>query len=57
MYFFIKVLAKKPEKYQSTHAVWKGHAYWRKPLGKSSNSAKSEVFLKEVFNIFEDIGK
>ena len=35
----------------------KGHTYLRKPVGKSSKSTKSEVFLKEFFNKFEDIGK
>ena len=28
-----------------------------KSVGKSSKSTKREVFLKEVFNKFEDIGK
>ena len=35
----------------------KGHTYLRKPVGKSSKSTKSEVFLKEFLNKFEDISK
>ena len=35
--------------------VTKGHVYLSKPVGKSSKSTKSEVFLQEFFNKFEDI--
>ena len=35
----------------------KGHTYFKKPVSKSSKSAKSEVFLKDYFSKFEDIGK
>ena len=37
--------------------VTKGHTYLNKPVCKSSKSKKSEVFFKEFFNKFEDIGK
>ena len=37
--------------------VNKGHTYLSKPVGKISKSTESEVFLKEFFNKFEDIGK
>ena len=35
--------------------VTKGHTYLCKPVSESSKSTKSEVFLKEFFNKFEDI--
>ena len=37
--------------------VTKGHTYLSKSVGKCSKSTKSEVFLKEFFHRFEDIGK
>ena len=37
--------------------VTKRHTYLSTPVGKSSKSIKSEVFLKKFFNKFEDIGK
>ena len=37
--------------------VTKGHTNLSKPFGKSSKSTESGVFLKEVFNKYEDIGK
>ena len=37
--------------------VTKGHTYLSKSVGKGSKSTKSEVFLKEFFHRFEDIGK
>ena len=37
--------------------VTKGHTYFVKAVGKSSKSTKSEVFLKEFFDKFEDIGE
>ena len=37
--------------------VTKGHTYLSKPVGKSSKSTKSKVFLGEFFNKIEDIGK
>ena len=50
---------KKPGKLltHSCGVVTKGHTYLSKPVGKSSKSTKSKVFLKEFFNEFEDIGK
>ena len=55
----MNVLPKNPEKLltHSCCVVTKGHTYFAKPVGKSSKSTKSEVFLKEFFNKFEDIGK
>ena len=52
------VLPKKPRKLlaYSCCVETKGHTCLSKPVGKSSKSTKSEVFLKEVFNKFEDIG-
>ena len=49
---------KKPGKLltHSCGVVTKGHTYLSKPVGKSSKSTKSKVFLKEFFNEFEDIG-
>ena len=37
--------------------VTKGHTYLSIPVGKSSKSIKSEVFLEEFLNKFEDIAK
>ena len=37
--------------------VTKGHTYLSKPAGKCSKSTETEVFLKEFFHKFEDIGK
>ena len=37
--------------------VTKGHTYSNKPVGKSSESTKSEVFVEDFFNKFDDIGK
>ena len=41
----------------SCYVVTKGHTYLSKPVGKRSKSTKSEVFLKDFFNKFDDIGK
>ena len=56
--FSLMVLPKKPRKLlaYSCCVETKGHTCLSKPVGKSSKSTKSEVFLKEVFNKFEDIG-
>ena len=35
--------------------VTKSHTYLSNPVSESSKSTKSEVFLKEFFNKFEDI--
>ena len=58
-YYFINALPKNAGKWL-THlccVVTKGHTYFVKAVGKSSKSPKGEVFLKEFFNKFEDIGK
>ena len=41
----------------SGYVITKGHTYLSKPAGKRSKSTKSEVFLKDFFNKFDDIGK
>ena len=33
------------------------YTYLSKPVGKRTKSTKSEIFLKDFFNKFEDIGK
>ena len=50
---------KKPGKLltHSCCVATKGHIYLSKPAGESSKSTKSEVFLKELFNKFENICK
>ena len=47
----------KPEKFGHLHLVYHFTIPLSKHVGKSSKSTKGELFLKEFFNTFEDIGK
>ena len=47
----------KPEKFGQLHLVYRFTIPLSKHVDKSSKSTKGEVFLREFFNTFEDIGK
>ena len=47
----------KPEKFGHLHLVYHFTIPLSKHVGKSSKSTKGELFFKEFFNTFEDIGK